>query len=89
MKLRVLIIDDEIELAKLTARVLQEAGYECETCASATDALQTFEQREADVVITDLKMPRMDGLELMTSCASAAPGCRSFCLPDSQAFHPP
>jgi DNA-binding NtrC family response regulator len=65
MKPRILIIDDEVEIAKLTARVLQDAGYECETCASATAALQIFEQREADVVITDLKMPRMDGFELM------------------------
>jgi DNA-binding NtrC family response regulator len=73
MKARVLIVDDEERMADVVAMALQRAGYECETCNSGTAALQALADRGADVVITDLKMPAMDGLELLRRLRAAQP----------------
>jgi DNA-binding NtrC family response regulator len=51
---RVVIADDTPSVARLAARVLVQAGYECEICASAPAALAAVEQRGADVVLADL-----------------------------------
>jgi DNA-binding NtrC family response regulator len=65
MKPRILIVDDEVGIAELTRRALEAEGYEFNICANANAALEWSEQHTADVVITDLKMPRIDGLQLM------------------------
>jgi DNA-binding NtrC family response regulator len=65
MKARILIVDDEERMADVVAMALQRAGYDCETCQSGAAALQAVADRGADVVISDLKMPQMDGLELL------------------------
>jgi DNA-binding NtrC family response regulator len=62
---RILIVDDEEASARLTEIVLAEAGLETERCHSAKAALEALSERGADVVISDLKMPGMDGLELL------------------------
>lgn len=65
MKPRVLIVDDEPRLADVVAMALGRAGYECEVFASGEAVLQAVAERGADVVVTDWKMPQMDGLELL------------------------
>src|SRR5579875_2058035 len=62
---RILIVDDEEASARLTEIVLAEAGLETEHCNSAKAALEALGERGTDVVISDLKMPGMDGLELL------------------------
>jgi DNA-binding NtrC family response regulator len=62
---RILIVDDEERMAGVVAIALGRAGYECETCASAAAALAALDARGADVVVTDWKMPEMDGVELL------------------------
>lgn len=52
-------------MADVVAMTLERAGYECETCNAAEDGLRALEARGADVVVTDWKMPQMDGLELL------------------------
>ncbi len=65
MKPRVLIVDDEPRMADVVAMALRRAGYECETCGSGEAALAALGERGADVVVSDWKMPEMDGLELL------------------------
>jgi DNA-binding NtrC family response regulator len=65
MRARVLIVDDEERMAAVVAAALGRAGHDCETCASAEAALAALEARGADVVVTDWKMPGMDGLKLL------------------------
>jgi DNA-binding NtrC family response regulator len=65
MKPRVLIVDDEERMAAVVAMALGRAGYDCETCNSGAEALAALERRRADVVVTDWKMPEMDGIELL------------------------
>jgi DNA-binding NtrC family response regulator len=65
MKARILIVDDEERMADVIAMALRRAGYECETRQNGVEALQALEERGADLLVTDWKMPEMDGLELL------------------------
>ena len=65
MAARIVIVDDEPRMAAVVAMALGRDGHECEQCGSAAGALQAVEARGADVVVTDLRMPDMDGLELL------------------------
>ncbi|HZR84059.1 MAG TPA: sigma-54 dependent transcriptional regulator [Candidatus Binatia bacterium] len=74
MKPRVLVVDDEARMAGAIAMALGRAGLECETCASGEEALAAMEARGADVVVTDWRMPGMDGVELLRRLHAAWPG---------------
>jgi DNA-binding NtrC family response regulator len=65
MRGRVLIVDDEPEMAESTARLLTLAGHRCTPTTAAPEALARLESERPDVLLTDLKMPAMDGLELL------------------------
>jgi DNA-binding NtrC family response regulator len=71
---RVLIVDDEPRMAEVMATALARAGHECHVCTSASAALAALDERGADVVVTDWKMPDMDGLALMTALHERRPG---------------
>jgi DNA-binding NtrC family response regulator len=62
---RVLVVDDHQRSRESIADVLRCAGYEVATCASASEGLARLTQQPIDVVITDLQMPGMDGLEFI------------------------
>ncbi|MBN2810146.1 MAG: response regulator [Deltaproteobacteria bacterium] len=64
MKKRVLIVDDEKEIRDLFRRVLESAGYEVETAASGEEALEIIEKKKFPLLLFDLNMPGMDGIEL-------------------------
>jgi DNA-binding NtrC family response regulator len=62
---RILVVDDHAAARESVADVLRHAGYEVECLASAVEALPRLQREPFDVVITDLQMPGMDGLELV------------------------
>jgi DNA-binding NtrC family response regulator len=62
---RILIVDDEANARSALAELLADAGYSVSTAADGRTALLQMEQVEPDVVLTDLKMPGMDGLSLI------------------------
>ncbi|TFH26054.1 MAG: sigma-54-dependent Fis family transcriptional regulator, partial [Myxococcales bacterium] len=62
---RVLIVDDEANARSALAELMDDAGYSVTTAADGRTALLQMEQVEPDVVLTDLKMPGMDGLTLI------------------------
>lgn len=59
-----LIVDDEPELAALLADILREDAATIDIAASGSEALARLREREYDVILTDLRMPEMDGPEL-------------------------
>jgi two-component system response regulator HydG len=61
----VLIVDDEPDMVENCARILRRAGYRCLTATDAHRALALLESEAPDVLLTDLKMPGMDGMELL------------------------
>jgi two-component system NtrC family response regulator len=61
----VLLVDDDLNFRRVVEYQLQEDGYRVLTASSAAAALQQFQTELADVVLTDVKMPVSDGLELL------------------------
>lgn len=61
---RILVVDDEPDLRETIRRVLSRAGHAVEAVGSGAEALRAFEAEPADLVITDLMMPGIDGLAL-------------------------
>src|SRR5439155_24023285 len=74
MNARVLIVDDEERMAAVVAAALRRAGHECETSPGADAALSALDERGADVVVTDWRMPGMDGMELLRRIHARRPG---------------
>jgi len=72
-KLRVLVVDDERLSRETTRQQLREAGYEAEAVENAFKALQQLEEDRWDVVLTDLRMPTMDGLEFLKKVKQNSP----------------
>jgi two-component system response regulator AtoC len=64
---RVLIVDDEPNLRQMLEALLAREGYEAVGAASAAEALACHERRPADIIITDLCMPGMDGMQLLAA----------------------
>ena len=63
---RILVVDDEANARTALAELLRDEGFEVEMAADAFKALGKYEAFSPHVVVTDLKMPGMDGIELMT-----------------------
>ncbi|HKC59360.1 MAG TPA: sigma-54 dependent transcriptional regulator [Myxococcales bacterium] len=70
---RVLVVDDEQSLRKVLAATLQREGYEVTVCGDGEEAIAALERDGADVVVTDLVMPRMDGLTLLRKVVARHP----------------
>ena len=62
---RILLVDDNANGLAARKSVLEELGHRIVTCTSGADALEHFHSHTFDLVVTDYKMPRMDGLELI------------------------
>jgi DNA-binding NtrC family response regulator len=62
---RLLIVDDEVELKVALCETLADAGYETKGVASGAEALVALTKHDFDVVLTDLMMPEMDGIQML------------------------
>ena len=62
--IRILVVDDERQITRVLRGSLESHGYEVTTAQDGLDALRSFEKSAPDLVITDLSMPNMDGVEL-------------------------
>ena len=69
----VLIVDDEKNYPPILSAVLEEEGYETLTASSGLEALGILESADVDLVLTDMKMPGMDGIELLEKIKSLHP----------------
>lgn len=61
---RILVVDDEPAIRDLLQQGILRYGYECRTAESASDALEHLSANSYDVVISDINMPKMDGIQL-------------------------
>ncbi|MCW8890117.1 MAG: response regulator [Sedimenticola sp.] len=61
----ILAVDDSLSIRQMVTFVLKEAGYEVIDASDGVEALAIAEGRQVDLVLTDLNMPRMDGIELI------------------------
>jgi len=61
----ILIVDDEVVVCESCRRILEKVGYTVETTTNSREALERIKQKLFDVVIVDLKMPQIDGMEFL------------------------
>jgi DNA-binding NtrC family response regulator len=64
---KILVVDDEMIVCESCKRILEEEGYEVETALSGKEAFEKMKANPFDIVITDLKMPGIDGMEVLKS----------------------
>src|SRR3954462_14654157 len=64
MSTSILIVEDDPDIAALVARYLDKAGYATDRAASGRDALRLVEQKTPDLIVLDLMLPHVDGLEV-------------------------
>ncbi len=69
----ILIIDDDPQIRSLFREILEQAGYDVLLASNGHDGIQLFRQTPADLVITDVFMPEIDGLELIMTLHHEAP----------------
>ncbi len=62
---RMLVVDDEEPVRNLLQRILEEAGYDVVTATNGQEALDKVSQLNAGVVLLDIKMPGMSGIEVL------------------------
>jgi two-component system, OmpR family, alkaline phosphatase synthesis response regulator PhoP len=62
--MQILIVEDEAEIAQLIQLYLEKEGFTCRTCRDGLAALQTFQEQQPDLIILDLMIPGLDGLEV-------------------------
>ncbi len=73
MRARVLVVDDHLDLAETLAEGLCERDYDAVACASSTDAAARLENERFGALVTDLRMPEVDGMGLLARSRAAAP----------------
>jgi len=80
LKGKLLVIDDEERLRKLLARILQLEGFEVFEAATAKDGLRRLEHDAIDVVLSDVKLPDINGIELTKTIKAAHPATEIIVL---------
>ena len=73
MKSKLLLIDDEEGIRKILGLSLRDAGYEVLTAADGNQGLECFQQENPLIVLTDIKMPGLDGMEVLRRIKSINP----------------
>ena len=62
---KLLIVEDDVVIRRLYASALKAEGYEVETAGNGEEGLKKVKEFMPDLVLTDIMMPKMDGLELL------------------------
>lgn len=73
MKARVLVVDDELSMREFISILLEREGYEVLTAADASTALERISASQVDLVISDVQMPGLSGLELLSRIRESSP----------------
>ena len=63
--MRLLIVEDEKQICDMVAKSLYDAGYEVDTCYDGEEALEGILSEEYDLIVLDLNLPGMDGMEIL------------------------
>jgi putative nucleotidyltransferase with HDIG domain len=69
----ILVVDDEEAIREVISTLLEAQGYACTACPNGRVALETFRRRSFDLVLSDIVMPEMDGIKLLSELRSEDP----------------
>ncbi len=70
---RILLAEDEQAMREYLTRALEKSGYEVAAVDRGTDAVPLLENEHFDLLLTDIVMPEMDGIELARHCSKVSP----------------
>ncbi|MFQ5964483.1 MAG: HD domain-containing phosphohydrolase [Candidatus Scalinduaceae bacterium] len=76
--IRILVVDDEPKICQLIEELLRREGYQTDTSLSGVEALQMMKKHNYQMLLTDLKMPGIDGLELIRKAKKEYPEIRTI-----------
>jgi two-component system, cell cycle response regulator CpdR len=71
--IRILLAEDEQAMREYLTRALEKSGYFVSAVSSGTDAVPLLESEHFDLLLTDIVMPEMDGIELARHCSKVSP----------------
>ena len=83
-QIRILVVDDEPKLCHLIEELLKLEGYRVDVSISNMEALQMIKENKYQMLITDLKMPGIDGLELIKKARELNPEIRTIMITGSE-----
>ncbi len=72
-KLRIMVVDDEAIVGKRLKPSLEREGYEVETFGDGTSALERMAQKEFDIIVTDVRMDDVDGMQILEHVRAHSP----------------
>jgi two-component system response regulator HydG len=76
----IMVVDDEQGILDVVGRFAQRAGYEAITCSSGRDAVAQLQTRRADLVMVDLRMPDVGGLDVLRAIRDIDPRCQAVLM---------
>ncbi len=71
--IRILLAEDEQAMREYLARALERSGYDVVSVDRGTEAVPLLEREHFDLLLTDIVMPEMDGIELARHCSKVSP----------------
>ncbi len=77
---RILVIDDEATIRSAIHKTLQMAGYEVDEASDGEAGVEHYRNKPADLVITDIRMPKKDGLEVIEELLSDYPDTKIIAI---------
>jgi DNA-binding NtrC family response regulator len=77
---RIIIAEDEENLGKLLQKVLSKEGYQVKYYSNPLEALKALETEMADIVISDIKMPQLNGIDFLNKCKDIIPGIKMLIM---------
>ncbi|ATD04868.1 sensor histidine kinase [Pseudoalteromonas tetraodonis GFC] len=80
MALRILLVDDELNVLKSLKRVLVRSGYDVMTASTGFEALEILAANQVEIIITDFRMPEMNGADLLRQVKINWPDCVNLVL---------
>lgn len=77
---KILLVDDEVEVSRILTKRLGKRGYVCDFADNGRSCLEKMKDFHADIVIMDVKMPVMDGLEALPLLVETYKSCKIILL---------
>jgi DNA-binding NtrC family response regulator len=80
LKPLLVVVDDEQGILDVVSRFARRTGYEAETCSSGREAIALLQTRRADLVLVDLRMPDVGGLDVLRAIREIDPRCQAVLM---------